>query len=85
MSSAISGAPQVALAPEDAALARMMGHARTKAATPRANVDSDSGDGSSSGEPEDEDDALERMMQTKRRVAFGTGRTDRRQTRSPRP
>lgn len=55
---------------EDAALARMMGHARTKAATPRANVDSDSGDGSSSGEPEDEDDALERMMRTKRRVAF---------------
>ena len=48
----------------------MMGHARTKAATPRANVDSDSGDGSSSGEPEDEDDVLERMMQTKRRVAF---------------
>jgi len=57
---------------EDAALARMMGHARTKAATPRANTDSEgSGDGSSSGEEdEDEDDALERMMRTKRRVAF---------------
>ena len=57
---------------EDAALARMMGHARTKAATPRANTDSEgSGDGSSSGdEDEDEDDALERMMRTKRRVAF---------------
>jgi len=56
---------------EDAALARMMGHARTKAATPRANTDSDNGDGSSSeDEFEDEDDALGRMMRTKRRVAF---------------
>ena len=48
----------------------MMGHARTKTATrTRANADtSDTSDEEEEGEGED--DALERMMRTKRRVAF---------------
>ena len=46
----------------------MMGHARTKTAT-RTRANADTSD-TSDEEDEGEDDALERMMRTKRRVAF---------------
>ena len=60
---------------EDAALARMMGHARTKRPTPRANDDASESE-SDEDEDEDEDAALARLMGASRRVAVGGASSD---------
>ena len=58
---------------EDAALARMMGHARTKRPTPRAN---DTDPDTESESDEDEDAALARLIGASRRVAVGGAGAD---------